>query len=41
MAGVTPADILSRRIDVSRYGLIYAGAQQNIGPSGLTVGLML
>lgn len=31
------SDILSRRIDVSRYGLIYAGAQKNIGPSGVTV----
>ena len=31
------SNILSRRIDVSRYGLIYAGAQKNIGPSGLTV----
>ncbi len=29
--------ILSRPIDVSRFGLIYAGAQKNIGPSGLTV----
>jgi phosphoserine aminotransferase len=29
--------ILSRPIDVSRYGMIYAGAQKNIGPSGLTV----
>lgn len=29
--------ILSRPIDVARYGLIYAGAQKNIGPSGLTV----
>lgn len=29
--------ILSRRIDVSRFGLIYAGAQKNIGPSGLVV----
>ena len=29
--------ILSRPIDVSRYGLIYAGAQKNIGPSGLTL----
>lgn len=27
--------ILSRPIDVSKYGLIYAGAQKNIGPSGL------
>lgn len=29
--------ILSRPIDVSRYGLIYAGAQKNMGPSGLCV----
>ncbi|MGH8618683.1 MAG: 3-phosphoserine/phosphohydroxythreonine transaminase [Burkholderiales bacterium] len=29
--------ILSRTIDVSQYGLIYAGAQKNIGPAGLTV----
>ncbi len=29
--------IMSRPIDVSRYGVIYAGAQKNIGPSGLTV----
>lgn len=29
--------ILSRPIDVSRFGLIYAGAQKNIGPSGLTL----
>jgi len=29
--------ILSRPLDVARYGLIYAGAQKNIGPSGLVV----
>ncbi|UJF19965.1 3-phosphoserine/phosphohydroxythreonine transaminase [Vibrio sp. SS-MA-C1-2] len=29
--------ILSRQIDVSRYGIIYAGAQKNIGPAGLTI----
>ena len=29
--------ILSRPIDVSRFGLIYAGAQKNMGPAGLTV----
>ena len=29
--------ILSREIDVSKYGIIYAGAQKNIGPSGLTI----
>ena len=31
------SNILSRPIDVSRYGVIYAGAQKNIGPSGLVV----
>jgi phosphoserine aminotransferase len=29
--------ILSREFDVSKFGLIYAGAQKNIGPSGLTL----
>ncbi len=29
--------ILSRVIDVSRYGLIFGGAQKNIGPAGLTI----
>jgi len=31
------SDIMSRRIDVSKFGLIYAGAQKNIGPSGVTL----
>ena len=31
------SDILSREVDVSRYGLIYAGAQKNMAPAGLTV----
>jgi phosphoserine aminotransferase len=31
------SSILSRPIDVSQFGLIYAGAQKNIGPAGLTV----
>lgn len=31
------SSILSRPLDVSRYGLLYAGAQKNIGPSGLAV----
>ena len=31
------SDILSRPVDVSRYGLIYAGAQKNMAPAGLTV----
>jgi len=31
------SNILSKPIDVSRFGLIYAGAQKNIGPAGLTI----
>jgi phosphoserine aminotransferase len=31
------SNILSRPIDVSKYGLIYAGSQKNIGPAGLTI----
>lgn len=31
------SNILSRPIDVSRYGVVYAGAQKNIGPAGLTL----
>jgi len=31
------SSILSRPLDVARFGLIYAGAQKNIGPSGLTL----
>ncbi len=31
------SDILWRKIDVSKFGLIYAGAQKNIGPSGVTL----
>jgi phosphoserine aminotransferase len=33
----TSSDILSRQIDVSKYAMIYAGAQKNMGPSGLVV----
>lgn len=29
--------ILSRPIDISKYGVIYAGAQKNIGPAGMTI----
>ena len=29
--------ILSRPLDVARFGLIYAGAQKNVGPAGLTI----
>lgn len=31
------SDILSRPIDVSQFGLIYAGAQKNLGPAGVTL----
>ena len=31
------SNILSRPIDVARYGVIYAGAQKNIGPAGITL----
>ena len=31
------SDIFSRRIDVAKHGLIYAGAQKNLGPSGVTL----
>ena len=31
------SDILSRVVDVSKFGLLYAGAQKNLGPSGVTL----
>ena len=31
------SDIMCRKIDVSKFGIIYAGAQKNLGPSGVTV----
>lgn len=34
------SDFLSRPIDLERYGLIYAGAQKNLGPAGVTVVLV-
>lgn len=34
------SDILSRPVDVSQFGMIYAGAQKNIGPSGLVVAII-
>jgi len=34
------SDILSRPIDVSRYSLIYAGAQKNCGPAGVTLAIV-
>jgi phosphoserine aminotransferase len=37
LAADMSSNILSRRLDVSKFGLIYAGAQKNMGPSGLCV----
>jgi len=34
------SNILSRTIDVSKFGVIYAGAQKNIGPAGITLVLV-
>lgn len=31
------SDFLSQPVDISKYGLIFAGAQKNFGPAGLTV----
>jgi phosphoserine aminotransferase len=46
MAGKVPliadmsSDFLWRKVDVSRFGLLYAGAQKNIGPSGVVVAIV-
>jgi phosphoserine aminotransferase len=34
------SNILSTRLDVSRFGVIYAGAQKNIGPSGFAIAIV-
>jgi phosphoserine aminotransferase len=34
------SDILSRRVDVRRFGLLYAGAQKNVGPAGLAIAIV-
>jgi phosphoserine aminotransferase len=34
------SDFLSRPLDLSRYGLLYAGAQKNAGPAGVTVAIV-
>lgn len=31
------SNFLSKPVDVSKYGIIYAGAQKNIGPAGVTI----
>ena len=37
LRSLTRSSLLSRPVDVSRFGVIYGGAQKNIGPSGLVV----
>ena len=37
LAADMSSTILSREIDVTKFGVIYAGAQKNIGPAGLTI----
>jgi phosphoserine aminotransferase len=34
------SDIFSRRLDITKFGAIYAGAQKNMGPAGVTVVIM-
>ena len=34
---ICPRTLLSRVVDVSQYGIIYAGAQKNLAPAGLTI----
>ena len=34
------SDFLSRPVDVSKFGLIYAGAQKNLGPAGVTIAIV-
>ncbi len=34
------SDILSRPVDVSKFGVIYAGAQKNLGPSGVAIAII-
>ena len=37
LVGDLSSTILSRKIDISKFGLIYAGAQKNLGPAGITI----
>jgi phosphoserine aminotransferase len=34
------SDIFSKQLDVSQYGIIYAGAQKNLGPAGVTIAII-
>ncbi|MCE1253824.1 MAG: phosphoserine transaminase [Anaerolineae bacterium] len=40
LVGDVSSDFISRPINVSKYGLIYAGAQKNAGPAGVTVAII-
>ncbi|MCC3375489.1 3-phosphoserine/phosphohydroxythreonine transaminase [Cohnella sp. REN36] len=40
LIGDLSSDILSRPLNVSQFGLIYAGAQKNLGPSGVTIAII-
>ena len=37
LVGDFSSTILSRKVDISKFGLIYAGAQKNLGPAGITI----
>ena len=37
LVGDLSSDFLSRPVDVAKFGLIYAGAQKNVGPAGVTI----
>lgn len=34
------SNFLSKPVDVSKYGMIYAGAQKNVGPSGVVIAIV-
>lgn len=34
------SDFLSKPVDVSKYGMIYAGAQKNVGPAGVVIAII-
>ncbi len=40
LVGDISSMILSQKIDVSRFGLLYAGAQKNVAPAGLTIAII-
>jgi phosphoserine aminotransferase len=34
------SNFISKPVDVSKYGIIYAGAQKNVGPAGVTIAIV-